>query len=89
MKHDPSKSGIYHFSGEPDVSWHVFAQEIISGAARDTTLAPISTRDYPTPAVRPLNSRLDCGTTEDVFGLHRPNWRLALVDVLKELEKRA
>jgi dTDP-4-dehydrorhamnose reductase len=83
---DPAKSGIYHFSGTPDVSWHGFATEIFARSARKIMLTPISTRAYPAPATRPLNSRMDCRLTEEIFGLPRPDWRVALNDILKELE---
>jgi dTDP-4-dehydrorhamnose reductase len=82
----PNKSGTYHFSGAPDVNWHGFAQEIFTRAGRKTAVSPIPTSAYPTPAARPLNSRLDCSSTEDVFGLLRPDWRTALDHILKELE---
>jgi len=83
---DGTRSGTYHFSGAPEVSWHDFAVEIFARAGRRIALAPIPTSTYPTPAKRPLNSRLDCSTTEKTFGIARPDWRAALEDVLKELE---
>ena len=83
---DPSKSGTYHFSGAPDVSWYEFATEIFQQAGRTVNVTPIRTDDYPTVARRPLNSRLECRMTEEVFGLLRPNWRDELAIILKELE---
>lgn len=83
---DATKSGTYHFSGTPDVSWLGFAKEIFVQARRTVTVAPIRTSEYPTPAARPLNSRLDCHSLEQTFGLHRPDWRPALKDVVNELE---
>ena len=83
---DPSKSGTYHFSGAPDVSWAEFASEIFSQAGRLMTVTPISTVEYPTPAKRPLNSRMECLTTEKVFRLARPNWQVGLKEILKDLE---
>ncbi|MGF1623142.1 MAG: dTDP-4-dehydrorhamnose reductase [Rhodomicrobiaceae bacterium] len=80
---DPAKSGIYHFSGAPDVSWHGFAQEIFARWAREVMLTPIPSSAYPAPATRPLNSRMDCRLTEEIFGLPRPDWRVALDDILK------
>ena len=82
---DTTKSGTYHFSGAPDVSWAKFAQEIFSQADRTMTVNPISTVDYPTPAKRPLNSRMDCHSTEQVFGVRRPNWHDGLKEILKDL----
>tara|TARA_B100000614_G_scaffold222979_1_gene211057 strand:+ start:75 stop:923 length:849 start_codon:yes stop_codon:yes gene_type:complete len=81
---DPAKSGIYHFSGAPDTSWADFARAIFKMAGRAVTVTDISTSDYPTPAARPLNSRLDCSTLS-VFGLARPDWRTDLAHVLTEL----
>lgn len=88
LARDPGKSGTYHFSGAPDISWHGFAQEIFSRAGRAVQVAPIPTSDYPTPAARPFNSRLDCCLTREIFGLPRPDWREGLDDVLKELQTR-
>jgi dTDP-4-dehydrorhamnose reductase len=82
---DATKSGTYHFSGAPDVSWAGFAREIFRQAGLATQVEDIPTSAYPTPARRPLNSRLDCSTLEDRFGIARPDWRLGLADILKEL----
>ncbi|OWY13186.1 dTDP-4-dehydrorhamnose reductase [Thioclava sp. F34-6] len=84
LQRAPEKSGVYHFSGSPDVSWAGFAREIFARAGRDVTVEDIRTADYPTPAKRPLNSRLDCSDLA-VFGLKRPDWRLGLDEVLTEL----
>ena len=84
----PALSGVYHFSGAPDVSWADFAAEIFKQAGRRVAVTPIPTSEYPTPAKRPLNSRLDCRGTEAVFGLKRPDWRRDLTDVLTELGVR-
>ena len=83
---DPSKSGTYHYSGAPDVSWANFAQVIFEHAGRAVTVTPIPTTGYPTPAKRPLNSRMDCGATERAFGIPRPDWRDGLNMILQELE---
>lgn len=85
LRADPGKTGIYHYCGTPDVSWKDFATAIFAMAARDVAVTGIPTADYPTPAQRPLNSRLDCATTQTVFGLPRPDWRAGLADVLTEL----
>jgi dTDP-4-dehydrorhamnose reductase len=83
---DPSKSGTYHYSGAPDVSWADFAQATFEQAGRAVTVTPIPTTDYPTPAKRPLNSRMDCGATQQVFGISRPDWRDGLNTILQDLE---
>ena len=84
---DPGKSGIYHFAGAPDVSWKDFAKAIFAAAGRDVAVTGIPTRDYPTPAQRPLNSRLDCSATVATFGLARPDWRAGLHHILTELKE--
>ena len=82
---DPSKSGIYHFSGAPNVSWYDFADEIFRQTGRDINLTPILSADYPAAASRPLNSRLDCQDTLLQFGIKQPDWRESLNVILKEL----
>lgn len=86
---EPGKSGTYHFSGETDTSWSAFAREIFAQAGVDCAVSDIPTSDYPTKAVRPLNSRLDCSLTEEVFGIARPHWIKGLGDILQELGHRA
>lgn len=81
--------GIYHFSGAPDASWADFAAEIFARSGMSVRITPIATADYPTPARRPLNSRLDCTRIERDFGIPRPDWRRGLDEVLAELERTA
>jgi dTDP-4-dehydrorhamnose reductase len=83
---DPSKSGIYHYSGQPDVSWCQFANAIFEQMDCKTIANPIPTREYPTPALRPLNSRLDCEAIQKTFGVTRPFWRDGLEEILRDLE---
>ncbi len=85
----PDKSGTYHFSGAPDASWADFARAIFAKANLTCAVTDIPTSDYPTPAARPLNSRLDCTTTLDTFGIARPDWQAELDLVLSELGANA
>ncbi len=80
---NPGKSGIYHFSGSPNVSWFDFARVILMDAGRKVQVNGLLTCDYPTQASRPLNSQLDCSFTEETFNLIRPNWRLDLANIIK------
>ncbi|WP_108258920.1 dTDP-4-dehydrorhamnose reductase [Mangrovicoccus ximenensis] len=82
---DPSKSGTYHVSGGPDVSWADFAREIFAQAGISCEVADIPSSDYPTPAKRPLNSRMDNSATEAAFGFPRPDWKAGLADILADL----
>lgn len=83
---DGGRSGVYHFAGAPDVSWRDFAEAIFAAAGMTVEVAPIPTANYPTPASRPLNSRLDCGAIHAAFGIGRPDWRADLDDVIRELK---
>ncbi len=70
--------GVYHLCNAGETSWHGFAEAIRALDKADVALLPIPTRDYPTPARRPLNSRLDCDRLERAFGLRLRPWREAL-----------
>ena len=78
--------GIYHYGGQPPVSWAGFAREIFAHAGRATTVTDIPTDQYPTPAKRPLNSRLDCAKLATDFGITAPDWKAGLAAVLNELD---
>ena len=82
---DPGKSGTYHLQGSPEVSWAGLAVEIFAQTGVDCVVAEIATSAYPTPALRPLNSRLNCTTLNTVFNIPQPDWRLGLRDILNDL----
>lgn len=79
------ESGVFHFAGQPAVSWRAFAEAIFAEAGLSVAVTPIGTADYPTPARRPLNSRLDCAKIAAAYGVAAPDWRTGLTDVVKEL----
>jgi len=79
------KGGTYHYAGAPATSWKCFACETFAQAGRQVDVTGILTADYPTPAKRPLNSRLDCASTETDFGISQPSWKDALTRSLKVL----
>lgn len=81
-----AEGGLLHYSGAPDVSWAGFAREIVSQAGLTTQIKGIPTKDYPTPAPRPLNSRLECSRLKDIFEISRPDWKIGLANVLAELK---
>lgn len=83
---EPSKTGTYHLSGQPDVSWYKFAKEILKQTGKDTLVKGIPTSEYKTPAMRPLNSRLDNSLIEKNFGIRRPNWAEPLNVLLKDMD---
>ncbi len=73
-----ARGGVHHFSGAPDTSWAQFARAIMKEAGLSCVVRDIATSQYPTPARRPANSRLDCSTFTDAFSVARPDWRTAL-----------
>lgn len=85
MQADRDKGGLYHFAGAPDVSWADFARAIFARAGLSCVVRDIPGSDYPTPARRPANSRLDCSRIEGDFGMDRPDWRDDLDRVLNQL----
>jgi dTDP-4-dehydrorhamnose reductase len=77
--------GTHHFSGAADTSWADFARAIMAVAALPCQIRDIPTAEYPTPAKRPLNSRLDCRALTQAFGIQRPDWREGLKAIVREL----
>jgi dTDP-4-dehydrorhamnose reductase len=77
--------GTHHFSGSPDTSWADFARAIMAEAGLSCRIEDITTAEYPTPARRPLNSRLDCRAFTAAFAIPRPDWRAGLAMIVKEL----
>jgi dTDP-4-dehydrorhamnose reductase len=80
--------GTYHFTSSEPTTWYGFAKAIIEGAAlaSNPKITSITTAEYPTPAVRPVNSVLDCSRIQREFGITRPSWRIALSDALIEIK---
>jgi len=84
---NPDLAETYHFAGAPDVSWADFARAIFAEAGQNMIVEDISTKDYPTPAKRPPNSRLDCASLKRAFGIKRPDWRAGLQQILADLKE--
>jgi dTDP-4-dehydrorhamnose reductase len=77
--------GTHHFAGSPDTSWADFARAIMAEAGLPCRINDIPSSEFPTPAKRPLNSRLDCGAFTAAFGIPRPDWRQGLAAIVREL----
>lgn len=81
LRADPSPAlrGIFHLTGGGEATWAEFAEAIFVEAAAHgrapTSVKPIATADYPTPARRPANSRLDSAKLAKTFGVSLPHWR--------------
>ena len=78
-------NGTYHLAGADSASWHEFAVAIFAAADLTTTAKPISTADFPTPAPRPANSRLDSSALADATGVRLPGWRDSLLGVVSAI----
>lgn len=93
---DPSTHyrGVFHLSGTGDTNWADFAKQIFTFSAGNggklVIVNDITTAQYPTPAKRPANSRLDCSKLEDVYGIKLPQWQTstrAVVTALAQSKK--
>ena len=84
-----SYAGVFHAAGTGATTWHAFAQAIFAEAARhgrpEPVVTPITTAEYPTPAKRPANSRLDCSKLDRVFGVQLPVWQRSLARTVAEM----
>lgn len=90
---DPALSGLYHLTAGGATNWCDYARFVIGEARRIQPaldlkvreVAPISTRDWPVPAPRPLNSRLDCRKAQAAFDLQLPPWQDGVRRMLEEI----
>ncbi len=86
-------SGVYHLCNSGTISWSGFAEEIFKLArAQGMQLAvkevsEIPSSEYPTPAKRPLNSRLNLGKIEHTFQIKPRSWKVALAECLQKVEE--
>ena len=92
---NPALSGLYNVVAAGETSWHGYAQHVIEAArarglpirVKAENLRAIPTADYPTPAVRPLNSRLSTDKVRRHFGLTLPHWTQGVDRMLDEILK--
>lgn len=86
--------GVFHLSGSGETNWANFAKQIFAFSAetggKSIAVNDITTAQYPTPARRPANSRLDCSKLEEVYGIKLPSWQTstrAVVTALAQSKK--
>ncbi len=92
IQDQPELAGLYHLAASGETSWHGYASFVIDQARRaglqmrvaPDCIEPVPTTAYPTPARRPLNSRLDTRKLQAAFGLHLPAWESGVVRMLME-----
>jgi len=86
---DPALRGVFHMAGAGEASWADLAEAVFAAsAARGGPAAQvrrIAASDYPTPARRPANSRLDCTRLAGIHGVRLPQWRGSLETVIDRL----
>ncbi|WP_226505337.1 dTDP-4-dehydrorhamnose reductase [Pseudomonas sp. MWU16-30317] len=86
-----SLGGVYHLSAAGETSWYLYARFVIDCARQHGVdlavkdVQGIPSMDYPTAAVRPLNSRLDTGKLQKAFALHIPQWEEGVSRMLAEI----
>jgi dTDP-4-dehydrorhamnose reductase len=71
-------TGIFHLAAAGETSWHGFAAAILRATGSSASVVPIPTTEYPTPARRPANSRLDGGRLLETWGIGLPDWEQGL-----------
>lgn len=86
---DARLRGVFHMTGSGDASWAEFASEIFAasgkGGGATANVHPITTAEYPTPAKRPKNSRLDCSKLAAEHGVSMPDWKSSTLEVVRRL----
>jgi dTDP-4-dehydrorhamnose reductase len=89
----PALGGLYHVAASGATSWHGYARYVL-GLARaagelvkvpDEAIVPVPSSAFPSPAPRPLNSRLDTRKLQQQFGLHLPDWRVGITRTVREV----
>jgi dTDP-4-dehydrorhamnose reductase len=94
-KNKETYGGIYHVASRGETSWYEFARSIFeTGKELNFPLSvksvkPILSSEYPTPAKRPLNSRLNVSKVEERLGITLPPWQESMLEVMKRLRTRA
>jgi len=93
LKHNPEVSGLYHLAAKGYTSWYDFAKFILKHAehaniplkVQSIALQPIKSSDFPLPAKRPLNSRLNICKLQKTFNLILPKWQVNVSRTLTEI----
>jgi len=93
LQHKPELAGLYHCAAQGETSWFGYCRHVLAKAqtlgvalkAGPDSVTPIPTSSYPTPAKRPLNSRLCTDKIEAAFDLRMPNWQVHMDRMLDEI----
>ena len=93
LQTQPQDAGLYHCVASGETNWNLYAKEVLALALqarpaiqlKASEVAPVPTSAFPTPAVRPHNSRLDASRLQATFGLRLPHWRDGVARMLAEI----
>lgn len=93
LQQRPQDGGLYHLAAGGETNWNLYAKYVISQAQqaqaaikiKATEVAPVPTSAFPTPAVRPHNSRLDTRKLQATFGLQLPPWQQGVARMVTEI----
>ncbi len=93
LQAQPQDAGLYHCAASGETNWNLYAKEVLALALqarpaiqlKASEVAPVPTSAFPTPAVRPHNSRLDASRLQATFGLRLPHWRDGVARMLAEI----
>ena len=93
LRQRPGDAGLYHLVASGETSWHGYSKHVLAQAERAQAaikiiakeVAPVPTSAFPTPARRPLNSRLDTSKLQATFGLRLPAWQHGVDRMLAEI----
>ncbi|HQV02581.1 MULTISPECIES: dTDP-4-dehydrorhamnose reductase [unclassified Novosphingobium] len=88
---DPEQaSGVWHFANAGETTWHGLAEQVFACASQHglkvpTKVEPITTSEYPAPARRPADSRLDFTKIANDFGISPRPWQEAVAEIVARL----
>ena len=90
---NPQLSGLYHLTAAGETTWHAYATYVIEQArlagvaikVAQSAIQAVPSNAFPTPAQRPLNSRLNTSKLQHVFGLSLPHWQIGVKRMLTEV----
>jgi dTDP-4-dehydrorhamnose reductase len=93
LQQRPEDAGLYHLVAQGETNWNEYAKYVLAEAAKHPVaekivakeVAPVPTSAFPTPAVRPHNSRLDTTKLRSTFGLTLPHWKVGMARMLTEI----
>jgi dTDP-4-dehydrorhamnose reductase len=90
---NPGLAGLYHAAAAGETSWYGYARFVINGArqrgvaikVRDENIRPVTSSQFPTPAKRPANSRLDTSKLQQALDIELPDWQVGVAELIENI----